>query len=122
MIPDIDAFEERAAIAHHDGRLPWRIAQDLAAQRQGFVNSDAYWAWLADYVLRKRPPAFHRADVREGSVVVLKPIDDIPEHLFRVTEVIDDVLCGYSLTGPLAGEYGEPDFDLVDRLIWQAQL
>jgi len=56
MIPDIDAFEERAAIAQHDGGLSERLAEELAAQRQGFLNADAYWCWLAEYVLNMRPP------------------------------------------------------------------
>ena len=40
-------------------------------------------------------------------------IDDIPEHLFRISEVHEDCVGGYSITGPLAGEYGEPSFDLI---------
>jgi len=53
-IPDIDAFEERAAIIQYDGGLPRKQAEDLAAQGQGFPNADAYWQWLAEYVLNKR--------------------------------------------------------------------
>ncbi|MEP3329298.1 hypothetical protein [Sedimentitalea sp.] len=56
LIPDIDAFEERAAIAQFDGRLLRREAEDLAARQQGFVNADAYWQWLADYVVHRQPP------------------------------------------------------------------
>ncbi|MEP2658025.1 MAG: hypothetical protein ABJH07_19980 [Sedimentitalea sp.] len=56
LIPDIDAFEERAAIAQFDGGLSRREAEDLAAQSQGFVNADAYWQWLADYVVHRQPP------------------------------------------------------------------
>ena len=48
-----------------------------------------------------------------GDTVVIRAGEDWPEHLFRVTEVYDDCVGGYSLTGPLAGEYGEPDFDLI---------
>ena len=51
LIPDIDAFEERAAIAEHDGGLNRRQAEDLAAQAQGFRDADHYWQWLAEYVL-----------------------------------------------------------------------
>jgi hypothetical protein len=54
--PDIDAFEERAAIAQFDGGLTRAIAEDLAAQRQGFKDAAAYWAWLAEYVLARKPP------------------------------------------------------------------
>ena len=52
-IPDIDAFEERAAIAQYDGGLSRRTAEDLAAQAQGFPDADAYWQWLADYVVKR---------------------------------------------------------------------
>tara|TARA_B100000989_G_C19138192_1_gene302198 strand:- start:120 stop:245 length:126 start_codon:yes stop_codon:yes gene_type:complete len=31
LIPDIEAFEERAAIAEYDGGLTWQDAEDLAA-------------------------------------------------------------------------------------------
>ena len=55
-IPDIDAFEERAAIAQYDGGLSRRTAEDLAAQTQGFPDADAYWQWLADYVVNRRTP------------------------------------------------------------------
>ena len=36
--PDIDAFEERAAIAEFDGGLTRREAETMAAQSQGFRN------------------------------------------------------------------------------------
>ncbi|MDU8914144.1 hypothetical protein [Aestuariicoccus sp. MJ-SS9] len=52
-----------------------------------------------------------------GSVVLLHALDDIPEHLFRVHEVFDDCVTGYSLTGPLAGEYGEPSLDLIKAIV-----
>ncbi|TKZ21968.1 hypothetical protein FAP39_04955 [Shimia litoralis] len=51
-----------------------------------------------------------------GDTVVIRAGEDWPEHLFRVAYVFDDCVGGYSLTGPLAGEYGEPDFDLVLRV------
>ena len=54
IIPDIEAFEERAAIAEYDGGLSRSQAEDLAAQAQGFASGQAYWAALADYVLHKR--------------------------------------------------------------------
>ncbi len=56
LVPDIDAFEERAAIAQFDGGLTRKQAEDLAAQRQGFADADAYWAWLAEYVLARKVP------------------------------------------------------------------
>ena len=52
-IPDIEAFEERAAIAEYDGGLPRQQAENLAAQEQGFATVDAYWQWLADYVIHR---------------------------------------------------------------------
>ena len=55
-IPDIDAFEERAAIAQYEGGLSRREAEDLAARGQGFANADAYWQWLADYVVTQKIP------------------------------------------------------------------
>ncbi len=54
-------------------------------------------------------------DLREGDVVVIKAGDDWPEHLFRVQDVYEDCVTGYSITGPFAGEYGEPEFDLILR-------
>lgn len=53
-VPDIDAFEERAAIIQHDGGLSRSSAEDLAAKAQGFRNADHYWQVLADYVLSKK--------------------------------------------------------------------
>lgn len=48
--PDIEQFEERAAIAQFDGGLTRREAEDIAARDQGFINADYYWRWLADYI------------------------------------------------------------------------
>lgn len=56
MIPDIEAFEERAAIAEHDGRMSKREAEDVAARQQGFPDREAYWQWLAEYVMARRLP------------------------------------------------------------------
>lgn len=53
-VPDIDAFEERAAIAQYDGGLTREAAEDLAARAQGFRDRDHYWQVLADYVITKR--------------------------------------------------------------------
>ena len=55
-VPDIDAFEERAAIMEHDGGLSRSEAEDRAAQAQGFRDATHYWQVLADYVLTKRLP------------------------------------------------------------------
>lgn len=51
--------------------------------------------------------------IQPGDVVTILAFDDVPEHLFRVDEVLDDCVTGVALTGPLAGEYGEPDLSLV---------
>lgn len=55
-IPDIDAFEERAAIVEHDGGLSRLKAEDVAAQAQGFNRAQDYWQWLAEYTLNRRLP------------------------------------------------------------------
>ena len=52
-IPDIEAFEERAAIAEYDGGLTRLQAESMAAQEQGFASAGAYWRWLADYVSKR---------------------------------------------------------------------
>ena len=53
-IPDIEAFEERAAIAEYDGGLTRLQAEALAAQEQGLASAGAYWRWLAEYVSKRR--------------------------------------------------------------------
>jgi hypothetical protein len=45
--------------------------------------------------------------------VLIAGFDDIPTHRFEVAFVFDDCIGGYSLEGPLAGEYGEPELDMV---------
>jgi len=52
-VPDIDAFEERAAIAEYEGGLNREDAEDLAAQAQGFKDRYGYWKALADYVINR---------------------------------------------------------------------
>lgn len=54
LIPDIDAFEERAAIMQYEGQLRRPVAEDLAAQEQGFRDADHYWQVLADYVVHRK--------------------------------------------------------------------
>jgi hypothetical protein len=53
-VPDIDAFEERAAIMQYDGGLSRLMAENRAAQAQGFRDADHYWQVLADYVVSKK--------------------------------------------------------------------
>ena len=55
--------------------------------------------------------------ITPGSIVLIASFDDIPEHSFRVEEVFEDCITGTALTGPLAGEYGEPDITLVLRVL-----
>ncbi|AML52986.1 hypothetical protein [Falsihalocynthiibacter arcticus] len=55
--------------------------------------------------------------LQSGMRVVIAAFDDIPEHLFLVSEVHDDCVGGVALTGPLEGSYGEPDLDLVLRIV-----
>ncbi|KKN15218.1 hypothetical protein LCGC14_0988220 [marine sediment metagenome] len=52
-----------------------------------------------------------------GVRIVIRAFDDIPEHMFKINEVYEDCVGGYSLNGPLAGEYGEPEFDLILRVL-----
>lgn len=59
-------------------------------------------------------------DLREGDVVVIKAFDEWPEHLFEVDETFEDCVSGYSLTGPLKGVYGEPSYELIDRVVYRA--
>ena len=54
LVPDIEAFEERAAIIQYDGGVTRLKAEDLAAQAQGFRDATHYWEVLADYVVTKR--------------------------------------------------------------------
>ena len=55
--------------------------------------------------------------ITPGCVVLLAGLDDIPEHSFLVEEVYEDCITGTALTGPLAGEYGEPDIVLVLQVL-----
>jgi hypothetical protein len=59
LVPDIEAFEERAAIIQYDGGLARSRAEDLAAQAQGFRDATHYWEVLADYVVTKRLGGSH---------------------------------------------------------------
>ena len=55
----------------------------------------------------------HTPPITPGCIVLLAGFDDIPAHEFLVEEVFEDLVTGTALTGPLAGEYGEPDIALV---------
>ena len=57
------------------------------------------------------------AIVRPGDVVIVAACDEVPEHQFLVQEVYEDCVTGVALTGPLAGEYGEPELALIVRVV-----
>ena len=52
-----------------------------------------------------------------GCIVLIAAFDDIPEHRFLVEEVFDDLVTGTALTGPFAGEYGEPEIEMITAVI-----
>ena len=58
-------------------------------------------------------------DLQPGCIVLIAGFDDIPEHQLQVDEVHDDLVTGTVLTGPLAGEYGEPEIELIIAVIPQ---
>ena len=55
--------------------------------------------------------------ITPGCIVLIEGFDDIPAHQFLVDEVFDDFITGTALTGPFAGEYGEPEIILVLRVL-----
>ena len=57
--------------------------------------------------------------MKPGDVVVIQAFDDVPEHEFQIDEVLDDCVTGVALTGPLAGEYGEPERSMIVRVLGQ---
>jgi hypothetical protein len=56
-------------------------------------------------------------DLACGMHVLIAAFDDVPEHTFQVFTVEDGFITGVALTGPLAGEYGEPDNEMILRVI-----
>jgi hypothetical protein len=52
-----------------------------------------------------------------GCIVLIAAFDEVPEHQFEVEEVFEDLVTGVALTGPLAGEYGEPDLEMILRVL-----
>ena len=58
-------------------------------------------------------------EIKPGDVVVIGGFDDIQDHQFQVEEVYEDLVTGTVLTGPLAGEYGEPDREMIVQVISQ---
>ena len=59
--------------------------------------------------------------IRPGDIVVIEGFDDIPEHHFKVAEVYEDLVTGTAITGPLAGEYGEPERERITDVISQGR-
>mgnify|MGYP007096395494 CR=1 FL=1 len=62
--------------------------------------------------------------MKPGDVVVIAAFDEVPEHLFQIDEVLEDCVTGVALTGPLEGEYGEPELSMIIRVldpgeVWQ---
>lgn len=57
------------------------------------------------------------AIVRPGDVVIVAAFYDVPEHEFLVQEVFKDCVTGMALTGPLAGEYGEPELAMIVKVL-----
>ena len=58
-------------------------------------------------------------DLSPGCIVLIAGFDDIPEHEFRIEEIYEEFVTGMALSGPFAGEYGEPDLKLVLRVLSQ---
>ena len=57
------------------------------------------------------------SDLTPGTRALLRAFDDVPEHVFEVHTIEDGYVTGMALTGPLAGEYGAPDIELVLRVL-----
>ena len=57
------------------------------------------------------------SDLTPGMHVLIRAFDDVPEHVFELHTIEDDLVTGMALTGPFAGEYGEPDIELVLRVL-----
>ncbi|MDA9998922.1 hypothetical protein N9E15_04440 [Planktomarina temperata] len=70
---------------------------------------------LPDLLLRG--PRMTNLTITPGCTVLIAGFDDIPSHQFLVQEVFKDCITGTALTGPLAGEYGEPEIALVLRVL-----
>ncbi len=51
--------------------------------------------------------------------MLIAGFDDIPEHEFRIEEIYEEFVTGMALSGPFAGEYGEPDKEMITAVITQ---
>ena len=55
-------------------------------------------------------------------IVLIEGFDDIPEHEFRIEEIYEEFVTGMALSGPFAGEYGEPDIEMIVKSISQGTI
>ena len=58
-------------------------------------------------------------DLSPGCIVLIAGFDDIPEHEFRIEEIYEEFVTGMALSGPFAGEYVEPDIEMITAVITQ---
>ena len=58
-------------------------------------------------------------DLSPGCIVLIAGFDDIPEHEFRIEEIYEEFVTGMALSGPFAGEYGEPEIEMIVEVISQ---
>ena len=49
--------------------------------------------------------------------MLIRAFDDVPEYVFVIHTIEDGYVTGMALTGPFAGECGEPDIELVLRVL-----
>ena len=54
--------------------------------------------------------------------MLIEGFDDIPEHEFRIEEIYEEFVTGMALSGPFAGEYGEPDIEMIVEVISEGTL
>ena len=51
-----------------------------------------------------------------GMHVLIQAFNNVPKHAFVIQTIEDGFVTGIALTGPLSGEYGEPDIELALRV------
>ena len=61
-------------------------------------------------------------DIRPGCIVLIAGFDDIQEHEFRIEEIYEEFVTGMALSGPFAGEYGEPDIKMIVKVMSQGTI
>ena len=57
------------------------------------------------------------SNITPGMRVLIRAFDDVPEHVFEVHTIEDGYVTGMAVTGPFARECGEPDIELVLRVL-----